>query len=201
MRKILGATGLAAVALTLAACGSSGGSAATATGTGSAAAAAASSPAAPSPAGSSAAASGSAASSGGGALTTKTISGTAVLTNSAGFVLYWFVPDTPTTSKCTGQCATYWPPVSGPATAGSGVTGKLGTITRSGGSLQATYDGHPLYTYAGDTKPGEATGNGLNASGGVWHEMTASAPAAPAAPAAPPAPSPTKSAGGGGYGY
>jgi predicted lipoprotein with Yx(FWY)xxD motif len=202
MRKILGATGLAAVALVVAACGSSGGAAAT-SGTGSAAAAAASSPAASSPAAATPAGSSSGgSSSAGAALAAKTINGTSVVTNSAGFTLYWFVPDTSTTSKCTGSCATFWPPVVGPATAGSGVTGKLGTITRSGGSLQATYDGHPLYTYAGDTAPGQAKGNGINASGGVWHEMTASAPAAPAAPAAPPAPAPsTSSAGGGGYGY
>jgi predicted lipoprotein with Yx(FWY)xxD motif len=64
--------------------------------------------------------------------------------------------------------------VSGPAAAGSGVTGKLGTITRSDGSKQATYDGHPLYTYAADTAPGQATGNGVNGFGGVWHEVTAS---------------------------
>jgi predicted lipoprotein with Yx(FWY)xxD motif len=203
MRKILGATGLAAVALVVAACGSSG-SAAT-SGTGSAAAAAASSPAPSSPAAATSAGSSSAGSSSGTALTAKTINGTKVLTNSAGFTLYWFVPDTPTTSKCTGSCATFWPPVTGPGTAGSGVTGKLSTITRSGGSLQVVYDGHPLYTYAGDTAPGQAKGNGINASGGVWHEMTASAPAAPAAPAAPPAPPApapsTSSAGGGGYGY
>ena len=63
---------------------------------------------------------------------------------------------------------------------GPGVTGKLGTIKRSDGSEQATYDGHPLYTYVGDTAPGQAKGNGLNLSGGVWHEMTASGAAAPA---------------------
>jgi predicted lipoprotein with Yx(FWY)xxD motif len=70
--------------------------------------------------------------------------------------------------------------VTGPATAGSGVTGKLGTITRSDGSVQATYNGHPLYTYTADTAPGQANGNGLNVNGGVWHVVTASGAAPPA---------------------
>ena len=55
-----------------------------------------------------------------------------------------------------------------------GVTGTFGTIKRSDGSAQATFDGHPLYTYVGDTAPGQAKGNGLNLSGGVWHEVTTS---------------------------
>jgi predicted lipoprotein with Yx(FWY)xxD motif len=62
--------------------------------------------------------------------------------------------------------------VTGAATAGPGVTGKLGTITRSDGSKQATYDGHPLYTYIADTAPGQANGNNLNLNGGIWHEVT-----------------------------
>jgi predicted lipoprotein with Yx(FWY)xxD motif len=73
---------------------------------------------------------------------------------------------------------TFWPPVKGPATAGAGVTGKLATITRADGSVQATYNGHPLYTYVGDHAPGQATGNGLNVNGGVWHEVTVSVAAA-----------------------
>jgi predicted lipoprotein with Yx(FWY)xxD motif len=92
--------------------------------------------------------------------------------------LYWFVPDTATTSKCNGSCATFWPPVKGPATAGAGVTGTLATIKRADGSVQATYNGHPLYTYVGDHAPGQATGNGLNVNGGVWHEVTVSVAAA-----------------------
>ena len=165
MRRIWGAVGLAAAVLAIAACGSSASSS--------------SSPAA-----------GSSATT----LKSTTINGTQVLTNSAGFTLYWFAPDTSTTSKCTGSCAAFWPPVKGPATAGSGVTGTLGTITRPDGSTQAAYDGHPLYTYAGDSAPGQAKGNGLNVSGGVWHEVTVSGGAAPAASTSP-------SAGGGGYGY
>ena len=181
MRKIWGAATLAALALTVSACASSSSSPAAAGNT-PAAAAGSSSPAA-------------AASAGGNSLTAKTIGSQQVLTNSAGLTLYWFAPDTSTASKCTGSCATYWPPVKGPATAGSGVTGTLGTITRSDGTTQATYDGHPLYTYAADT-PGTAKGNGLNLSGGLWYEMTVSG-AKPAGAAGATA----KASTAGGYGY
>ena len=119
------------------------------------------------------------------ALKTTTIGGAAVLTNARGFTLDMFAPDTATASKCNGSCAQVWPAVAGPVTSGPGVTGTLGTITRANGATQATYDGHPLYTYAGDTQPGQAKGNGLN---GVWHEVTASGAA-----------SSSSSAGGNGY--
>ena len=99
-------------------------------------------------------------------------------------------PDTATASKCTGACAQIWPPVTGPAAAGQGVSGTLGTITRSDGSKQTTYDGHPVYTYTADSGPGQANGTGLNVDGGVWHEVTASGQAAPAG-----------TPGGGGIGY
>ena len=173
-KRWLAPAGLAAAAMVIAACGSStspssgGGATAPAATTSSAPAASEN------------------------ALKTTTIGGVTVLTNAQGFTLYWFAPDTPTTSKCNGSCATYWPPVKGPATAGPGVTGKLGTITRADGSTQATYNGHPLYTYKGDTAPGQASGNNLNLSGGVWHEVTANGAAAPA-------PSASTSSGGGGY--
>ena len=120
----------------------------------------------------------SAPAAGSSALKTAKIGGATVVTNAKGFTLYWFVPDTATTSKCSGSCATFWPPVKGPATAGAGVTGKLATIKRADGSAQATYNGHPLYTYVGDHAPGQATGNGLNVNGGVWHEVTVSVAAA-----------------------
>jgi predicted lipoprotein with Yx(FWY)xxD motif len=102
------------------------------------------------------------------------IHGVGVITDAHGYTLYWFVPDTSTKSTCYGTCAVYWPPVIGSPSADPGVTGTLGTVTRTGGATQATYDGHPLYTYVGDSKPGQANGNNINLNGGVWHEMAAS---------------------------
>jgi len=125
-----------------------------------------------------------------GSLKTATIGGATVLTTSKGFTLYSFAPDTSTKSNCNGACAQNWPPVHGPATA-SGVKGTFGTIKRSDGSVQATFDGHPLYAFVGDTAPGQAKGNGLNAAGGLWHEVTTSGTA--------PAGSSTSGSGGGGY--
>jgi predicted lipoprotein with Yx(FWY)xxD motif len=183
MRKILGAAGLAALALALSACGSSSSSSSSTPATTAPAAGASSTPAS---------------SGSGSTVNMTTINGTAVVTNSAGKTLYWFAPDTSTTSKCTGSCSTYWPPVTGPVTAGSGVTGTLSTITRPDGTKQATYDGHPLYTYVGDTAAGQAKGNGLNLSGGLWYEMTVSG-AKPATGTT--ASTPSASTGGGGYGY
>jgi predicted lipoprotein with Yx(FWY)xxD motif len=106
-------------------------------------------------------------------LKTTTIGGTTVLTNAKGFTLYSFAPDTPATSKCYGSCAAYWPPVTGTTAAGAGLPGKVATITRTDGSQQLTYNGHPLYTYIGDTAPGQARGNNLNLNGGLWHEVPA----------------------------
>jgi predicted lipoprotein with Yx(FWY)xxD motif len=169
--RLLAAAGVAAVAMSAAACSSSPSSTSAGSGTPS-----------------SASASGAAGS--GAALKTATIGGLTVVTNGRGFTLYSFAPDTATASKCTGACAQIWPPVTGPAAAGQGVTGTLGTITRSDGSKQVTYNGHPLYTYTADTAPGQAKGNGINVNGGVWHEVTASGQAAPAG-----------TSGGGGYGY
>jgi len=112
----------------------------------------------------------------GASVTVKTarIGGVTVLTNAGGLTLYWFAPDTPAASRCTGSCAAYWPPVTGSPKAGPGVTGTLGTIHRPGGAVQVTYDGHPLYTYVGDSGPGQAHGNNLNLNGGLWYEVRAS---------------------------
>jgi predicted lipoprotein with Yx(FWY)xxD motif len=179
MRRMWGAAGLAAIALTVAACGSSATSSSNAGGAGSGS--------------SSSAAAGGSSSSSGTKLAAKTIGGKQVLTNSKGFTLYWFAPDTSTSSKCTGSCATYWPPVTAPAVAGSGVTGMVGSISRPDGTKQATYNGHPLYTYAGDTAPGQDKGNGLNVSGGLWYNVPVSGGAAPASSSS------SSSGGGGGY--
>jgi predicted lipoprotein with Yx(FWY)xxD motif len=120
-----------------------------------------------------------------------------VLVNAQGKTLYWFAIDTPTTSKCTGACATYWPPVIGKPTAAPGakLTMGFGTIKRSGGQLQATYDGHPLYTYAADSAAGQTGGNGLNISGGLWWAMT------PSGAKPGPAPKASSSSPSGGYSY
>ena len=107
-------------------------------------------------------------------LRTTTIGGVSVLTNSSGRTLYWFAPDTPSKSVCYGTCASYWPPVIGNPAAGPGVTlGKVATIARTDGTIQVTYAGHPLYTYIGDTAPGQANGNDINLNGGFWHEVPA----------------------------
>src|SRR6266705_3136963 len=181
MRKIWGAAGLAALALTVSACASS---ASSSSGT------VANTPAAGS----------SSSAAGGSTVTAKTIGSQQVLVDSQGMTLYWFAIDTPTKSNCSGQCATYWPVVKGPLTAGSGVTGTLGTITGSDGTKQATYMGHPLYTYVGDSAPGQNKGNGLNISGGLWYEMTVSG-STPAPGAGSTASATSTSGGGGGYGY
>jgi predicted lipoprotein with Yx(FWY)xxD motif len=107
-------------------------------------------------------------------LKSATIGGATVLTNARGFTLYFFAPDTPATSRCYGSCAVYWPPVTGAAAAGPGLRGRVGAITRTGGSRQLTYNGHPLYTYIGDSAPGQARGNNLNLNGGLWHEVRVS---------------------------
>lgn len=109
-----------------------------------------------------------------GVVKAATINGVSVLTNAKGFALYTFAPDTRGTSTCYGNCAAAWPPVPGPVTAGPGVTGKLGTTKRTGGELQATYDGRPLYTWVADSSPGQAAGNDVDLNGGVWHEVPVS---------------------------
>ena len=169
LRMLLVLPAAAAAAAVVAACGSSG-----------------------TPAGTSASGGSSAHAAATVGLKTAQVGGVTVLTNAKGFTLYTFAPDTSTTSKCNGACATNWPPVN-PGTA-SGVTGAFATIKRSDGSTQLTFHGHPLYTFVLDKSPGQAKGNGVNAFGGLWHEAPASGSAAPAS-------SSSSGSGGGGSGY
>jgi predicted lipoprotein with Yx(FWY)xxD motif len=94
-----------------------------------------------------------------------------VLTNAQGFTVYWFAKDSSTASACAGACAAAWPPVLGVPRAESGVKlgGALGEIKRSNGTMQATFDGHPLYLFAGDQAPGQANGNGVDGFGALWY--------------------------------
>jgi predicted lipoprotein with Yx(FWY)xxD motif len=104
-------------------------------------------------------------------ISTKSSSGGAFLTNGSGRAVYMWVKDTKDQSLCTGSCASTWPPVTttGSATAsGSAVSADLGTITRSGGTKQVTYDGHPLYYYVGDTGAGTVNGQGSTGYGAYW---------------------------------
>ena len=91
-------------------------------------------------------------------LETLTIHGVTVLTDAEGHTLYWFGPDSATTTACVADCARSWPPLTGPAAAGTGVNGTIGAIVRPDGSRQATYDGHPLYTTTADTGPAARPG-------------------------------------------
>jgi predicted lipoprotein with Yx(FWY)xxD motif len=118
-----------------------------------------------------------------------------ILVNSSGRTLYLFKADTGMRSACSGACATAWPPLpaTGKPTVGSGLTAsKLGTITRSGGGRQVTYNGHPLYLFVKDKKPGDVNGQGVTAFGAAWFALTPSGNRASTT-----APS---SAGGGSYG-
>ncbi|MEA2672975.1 MAG: hypothetical protein QOI92_167 [Chloroflexota bacterium] len=113
-----------------------------------------------------------------------------------GMSLYVFGKDTATTSACytTNDCQTTWPPLTvtsaADVTAGSGVTGAIGTITRTDGTLQVTLGGHPLYYYSGDKAAGDTAGQGLF---NLWYvasatgdpNTTAAATGAPAASSAP----------------
>jgi predicted lipoprotein with Yx(FWY)xxD motif len=100
-----------------------------------------------------------------------------LLVDSQGRTLYLFEKDTGGTSSCTGACATAWPPL--PATGQGTVSGGasaslLGTVPRSDGGPQVTYNGHPLYRFSGDQKPGDTNGEGVNAFGASWFVVSPS---------------------------
>ena len=98
-----------------------------------------------------------------------------ILVNSQARSLYLFLKDSGTTSACTGACAAAWPPLraNGKPTLGKGANASLlGTTTRPDGNPQVTYNGHPLYVYAGDQKPGDTNGQGLTQFGGGWFALS-----------------------------
>jgi predicted lipoprotein with Yx(FWY)xxD motif len=165
-------------------------------------------------------ASASGAASTGTEITTAAASGSTFLTDGSGRAVYLWMKDTGDASQCSGACAGAWPPVpaTGTVTAGgSAVASDLGTITRSDGTKQVTYDGHPLYYFSGDSGAGMASGQGSDGFGAKWWLVTpsgadvtaavssftagsSSGGGTPSSPATSPSPSSTsKSAAGGGW--
>lgn len=131
--------------------------------------------------------------------------GADTILTSNGFALYYFDPDTPTTSACTGACAQTWPPAAGPVTPGPGLpVAQFATIARPDGSTQATFGGHPLYRYSGDSAPGQVNGDGI---AGTWHLIglddagSAGGISSPSAADSSAAATASMSSAGGRYGY
>ena len=200
-RLVAGVGGAVGVAVLAAACSSAGSSTA------------ASSPASSA---SAAAAGGSASGSGNTVIETASSSAGTVLTNGSGRAVYLWVKDTGDMSQCSGACAGAWPAVTTTGTvtaAGAAKASDLGTITRSDGTKQVTYDGHPLYYFSGDSGAGTASGQGSDSFGAKWwlvapsgsdvtasvSSFTASASgsgSAPSAPSATPAAGSSSAAGG-----
>ena len=140
---------------------------------------------------------------GGGMTAIETHSGAlgTYLTDSAGHAVYLFEADKNGKSACYGQCASYWPPViaNGSPEAMSGVqAGKLGTTTRTDGTKQVTYNGHPLYTYINDKTAGDTTGEGSTNFGAEWYLLSPSGSAIEKSSGS--SSSTTSGGGGGGYG-
>ena len=108
------------------------------------------------------------------AIKTGKVGGVTVLTNAKGLTVYTFAADSPGKSNCYGDCAAYWPPVTGSPSPAPGIPGHFGTTTRTDGTKQVTWNGHPIYTYVADGGPGQAQGNNLNLNGGLWKEIVVS---------------------------
>lgn len=162
--SLLGAAVIPVVALTTAACGSSGGGANASSG---------------SPTTTATAALASGAQAGTVGLADSKLG--QILVDSEGRTLYLFKKDTTPTSTCTGACAAAWPPLraDGQATVGTGLNASLaGTSPRSDGAPQVTYNGHPLYSFVKDEKPGDTNGEGVTAFGGEWDAVTPAGTAA-----------------------
>lgn len=172
---------MAVTALVAAACGSSGSSTTTTSG------ASSTSTNTAAPAGSS----GSGGSSGATVKTATVGSMGKVLVDAKGFTLYTYTRDHGNTSACTGSCAGLWPPLTVAASTTPTGAAHLGTIMRADGSHQVTFEGHPLYTFTGDTATGQANGQGY---GGTWYVVHPSGSSTGSS-------STTTSSSAGGYGY
>ncbi|HEY7779709.1 MAG TPA: hypothetical protein VIC85_05810 [Ktedonobacterales bacterium] len=111
-------------------------------------------------------------------VTGKTVT---ILTNSAGRTLYYLATDSADTSTCTGACTATWPPLlfnGGKLDSSTPVPGQLLVVDDANGA-QVTYNGHPLYIFSGDSKPGDTNGEGVE---NVWHVITVNTPAQTAVP-------------------
>jgi predicted lipoprotein with Yx(FWY)xxD motif len=174
-----------AVGLTAAACGSST-PAASGTGT--------TTTTAPSPAG----ATGSSGQVVANAVSNAKIGGP-ILVTSSGMTLYKFSADSAGTTACNSGCTSVWPPLTVPAgtapKGGPGTGGTFATISRSDGTQQVAYDGHPLYTFSGDSSAGATNGQNITSDGGTWTVVTVGSSSSPASTTT------TKPSSGGGYSY
>jgi predicted lipoprotein with Yx(FWY)xxD motif len=103
---------------------------------------------------------------------TVSVDGKEILTNANGMTAYTFDPDTGTSSTCYNGCAIDWPPILLPA--GETLSAPLGVTTRTDGTQQVTYNGHPIYLFIGDKKSGDTSGDGED---GVWHIIPVNQPA------------------------
>jgi len=101
--------------------------------------------------------------------------GTILATGPNHLTVYMFEADKGGSSACSGACAAAWPPVTGQPQAGTGVSAsELGQITRSDGTKQVTYNGHPLYLFVEDRSPADTNGQGVNAFGAKWFVLSPS---------------------------
>jgi predicted lipoprotein with Yx(FWY)xxD motif len=112
---------------------------------------------------------------GGSKLQLRKTSAGKILANGRGFTLYMFTKDKANKDNCDASCQRFWPPVmtKGKVARGPGVKkSMIGTIKLANGKKQVTYAKHPLYTYVGDSQPGETSYIGVLASGGRWYALT-----------------------------
>jgi predicted lipoprotein with Yx(FWY)xxD motif len=103
--------------------------------------------------------------------------GTILAAGSKKLTVYMFEGDKGAASSCSGACASVWPPVTtsgGPTASGAANSADLGTITRSDGTTQVTYKGHPLYFFAKDKDSGDAYGQGVKGFGADWYVLSPS---------------------------